>query len=319
MKVKSNYSGFNGIIKFLSTVISWTALVILILLSLFLAYYFIGNKISELNDGKFEPIISLYTIVSPSMTPNINVGDVIVSKKINNPQKIKVGDVITFISTSSISKGMIITHRVVEIGEDENGVTYKTKGDNNLSPDSSPAQYNNVIGKVVLRIPKLGKLQSLLANKGGWFIVILVPALFIIISDILKIFKLVGVKNKIEKIDESNKIEKQKQTEKEKERKEELIKRLAIEKERLEKEKRKKELLEKLKEEDPKTRERKREEELIKRLKIEKEQEEREKRKKELFERIKKEEEKHNMELYQKNRNKVNKNKSKKKTSKNRR
>lgn len=230
MKSKNKYNGFKGIIKFISTVISWTALVILVILALFLAYYMIGSKLSERNGEKFEPIVSLYTIVSPSMTPNINVWDVIVAKKVSSPNEIKVGDVITFISTSSISRGMTITHRVTEVTSDENGVAYKTKGDNNLSPDSAPAKYDNVIGKVIVRIPQLGRVQYFLASKGGWLIAIVLPALFIIISDILKIFKLAGVKNKIEEIDKKEKLSKKEQMRREELRKERLKKRLNVKK-----------------------------------------------------------------------------------------
>lgn len=230
MTSNTNYNGFKGIIKFISTVVSWTALVILIILALFLAYYMIGSRLAAQKGEKFEPIISLYTIISPSMTPNINVWDVVVAKQVNKPEEIKKGDVITFISTSSISRGMTITHRVIEVVEDENGVAYRTKGDNNLSPDTSPAKYDNVIGKVILRIPSLGKVQDLLANKGGCLIAILLPALFIIISDILKVFKLTGVKNKIEQIDKNEKINKKNKMRKEEIRKEILKKRLKINK-----------------------------------------------------------------------------------------
>ena len=222
----TNYHGTKGTLKFISTIISWTVLVILVFVALFLAYYTIGNKLAEKKGEKFEPFVSLYTIISPSMTPNINVWDVIVSKKVDKPEDIKVGDVITFISTSSISRGMTITHRVIGIGMDEQGVTYTTKGDNNLSPDGAPAKYDNVIGKVILRIPQLGRVQSFLANQGGWLIAIVIPALFIIISDIVKIVKLAGVKNKIEKIDQTEKQSKNKQREEEKIRKEKLIRQL---------------------------------------------------------------------------------------------
>lgn len=230
MKSKTNYSGFKGIFNFISTIVSWTALVILVLIALFLAYYTVGNKLSASKGERFEPFVSLYTIISPSMTPNINVWDVIVAKKVNSPNEIKVGDVITFISTSSISRGMTITHRVVAITSDENGIAYQTKGDNNLSPDSAPAKYDNVIGKVIFRIPQLGRIQDFLASKGGWLIAIVIPALFIIISDILKVFKLVGVKNKIEKINETEEQNKKEKIRKEEQRKEILKKRLQIEK-----------------------------------------------------------------------------------------
>lgn len=229
MNSKSNYNGLKGLFKFISTIISWTALVILILLALFLAYYTIGSKLSPKGE-KFEPVVSLYTIITPSMTPNINVYDVIVAKKVKKPEDIKVGDVITFVSTSSISRGMIITHRVVEVSTDESGVVYKTKGDNNLSPDSAPAKYDNVIGKVILRIPQLGRLQEFIASKGGWLIVIVLPALFIIISDILKIFKLSNVKNRIEEIDKKEKLSKKEKIQREEKRKENLKRRLNVSK-----------------------------------------------------------------------------------------
>lgn len=230
MKAKENYSGFKGVFKFFASIISWTALVLLILIALFLAYYTISSKIYESRGEKYEPLVSLYTIVSGSMEPNIKVYDVVISKKVKSPQDIKVGDVITFVSTSSISKGMTITHRVIEVVETEKGVGYRTKGDNNLSPDTMPAEYNNVIGKVFLRIPQLGRIQSFIGTQSGWLIIIVIPALIIIISDILKIFKLTGVKNKIEKIDEDNKRMKKERAKREELRKQDIKKRLKLDK-----------------------------------------------------------------------------------------
>ena len=57
---------------------------------------------------------------------------------------------------------------------------------------------------------------------------IVIPALFIIISDIMKIFKLSGVKNKIEKINESETQEKLDRIREEEKRKELLKKRLKL-------------------------------------------------------------------------------------------
>lgn len=236
MKSKENYSGVKGVFKFIANVVSWTALVILVIVALFLAYYTINTRLYASRGEKFEPFVSLYTIVSGSMEPNIKVWDVVISKKVKSPEEIKAGDVITFTSTSSISRGMIVTHRVMEVKKTESGYKYKTKGDNNLSPDNAYAEYNNVIGKVILRVPQLGRVQHFLGTQGGWLVVIVIPALFIIISDIMKIFKLSGVKNKIEKMNENEEQEKMARAQEEERRKEELRKRLQIEK-RKEKEK----------------------------------------------------------------------------------
>lgn len=230
MKSKENYSGVKGVFKFIANVVSWTALVILVLLALFLAYYTINTRLYASRGEKFEPFVSLYTIVSGSMEPNIKVWDVVISKKVKSPEEIKVGDVITFTSTSSISRGMIVTHRVMEVKKENDGYKYKTKGDNNLSPDSAYAEYNNIIGKVILRVPQLGRVQHFLGTQGGWLVVIVIPALFIIISDIMKIFKLSGVKNKIDKINKNAEQERFVKTQKEEKRKELLKERLKIEK-----------------------------------------------------------------------------------------
>ena len=55
---------------------------------------------------------------------------------------------------------------------------------------------------VLFRIPKLGLLQSFLATKGGWLIIVVIPALFIIISDLLKIFRLTTAKNTVDELHE---------------------------------------------------------------------------------------------------------------------
>lgn len=197
MKQKESYNGIKKVLKIIANIISWTVLVILLLLAAFLVYYFVSNKLYASKGAEYEPAFGLYTIVSPSMTPNLNVYDVIVDTKVNSPEDIKVGDIITFISTSSISKGLTITHRVVAIVETENGLEYKTQGDNNLSPDSTTVQFKNVLGKVFIKIPQLGRVQSFLSTSYGWLIIVVIPAVLIILSDILKIFHLTGAKKKV--------------------------------------------------------------------------------------------------------------------------
>lgn len=197
MKPRENYNRFKQITKFIANAISWTVLVILLLIAGFLVYYYIANKVYASKGEKYEPAVGLYTIVSPSMTPNLNVYDVIVNVKVKNVDDIKVGDIITFISTSSISKGLTITHRVVAIVETAEGKEFKTQGDNNLTPDSATVPFRNVLGKVLIRIPQLGRVQYFLASSYGWLLIVVIPALFIIVSDVLKILKLTGAKKKV--------------------------------------------------------------------------------------------------------------------------
>ncbi len=189
-----------SVLKNIMTIISWVIFTILIIIGALLLYYAVSMRLYATKGDKFEPKFALYTIVSPSMVPNLNVYDTIVDLRVDKKEDIKVNDVITFISTSSISSGMTVTHRVVEIVNDGDGtISYRTKGDNNLTTDSSTAPYENVIGKVWFKIPQLGRLQFFIASKGGWLICVLIPALFIIVKDILKIIKLSNFKKKGDK------------------------------------------------------------------------------------------------------------------------
>lgn len=178
------------IIKNIAMILSWTLFVILLAIIGFLVYYLVSANIYASKGEKYKPEFSLYTIVSPSMEPNINVYDVILNTKIDDPHDIKVGDVITFISTSTISDGMTVTHRVTKVIEGKDGLEFKTKGDNNLSEDTDTAKEKNVLGKVFIKIPQLGRLQFFISSKGGWLLIVICPALFIIVNDIFKIFKL---------------------------------------------------------------------------------------------------------------------------------
>jgi len=224
--MRINTDMFGKKFKIISKVLSWALFVILLIIAAFLLYYYIATKVYAAKGVGYEPKFSIYTIVSPSMTPNINVYDAIVNVKVNDPRDIKKGDVITFISTSNLTAGTTITHRVKDITNDEDGnVCYITKGDFNPVEDQACAKYNNIIGKVIMRIPQIGRIQFFLASKAGWLLCILIPALIIISKDILRITKLAGIKATATKVSEPKKknIEKEKQ---EKQRKAELKRKL---------------------------------------------------------------------------------------------
>lgn len=205
MKSSDNFfQQFKQISKTIVIIISWTIFALLVLIIGFLAYYMVSANIYAKKGEKFEPKFSLYTIVSPSMEPNIKVYDVILNTRIDDPADIRVGDVITFISTSTISNGMTVTHRVTRVENGPDGLEFATKGDNNITEDTDTAKQANLLGKVVLKIPQLGRLQFFLSTKGGWLLVIIFPALLIIVNDIFKIFKLNKAKKNLEEANEND-------------------------------------------------------------------------------------------------------------------
>lgn len=188
-------------LEYVGKLVSTSIIVVLLLIGAFLIYYVVTAKILSKQAGE-TPKISLYTIVSGSMVPAIKVSDIILNIRVDDFSSLKVGDVITFKSYNSMIANMTITHRIIDIKiKEDNTREFVTKGDYNQSADSRPVQQSEIIGKTVLKIPQLGRIQLLLATKMGWLFIVLIPALGIIIYDILKLFKVLGVMGKAESIE----------------------------------------------------------------------------------------------------------------------
>ncbi len=170
------------------------------LISVFLIYYIVDSQLHA-NDENYKPGISIYTIVSPSMTPVIHVYDVVVNVKTKGPQDIQIGDIITYKSVAATSEGMTITHRVVNIDQLPDGTfEYMTQGDNNSEPDSSYVAYDQVIGKEILIIPYLGKLQFLIATQKGWLFLLLIPIGIYLLKELFKLIDLFGLRKRVNKV-----------------------------------------------------------------------------------------------------------------------
>lgn len=209
---QENLSVWKTRIKTVANILSWTALVLLIAIAMFLLYVGIASRLYATRGSAYEPKFSLYTIISPSMQPNLNVYDIIIDKRVDDASEVEIGDVITFISTSSISRGMTVTHRVIDIIPDENGKPqFKTKGDNNLTPDGAYVYEENILGRVILRIPQFGRIQFFLANQGGWLLVVVVPSVIVLIKYIIKLVRLTQVQEKVEQSIEKDENKKKKQ------------------------------------------------------------------------------------------------------------
>jgi len=93
------------------------------------------------------------TIGSGSMRNKIEVGDVVIVKKLKPDElnQIKVGNVLVFKMNNKI-----IVHRVIDIKKNEGKLQFKTKGDNNKEADNWIVAENGVIGVTNHVIPMIG-------------------------------------------------------------------------------------------------------------------------------------------------------------------
>ena len=96
----------------------------------------------------FTSMIVLSGSMSGDAPDHIEVGDLIVTKEVD-PKTLEVGDIITFMEGGKTT----VTHRIIGINEDG---TFLTKGDANISEDRVSVKHEEVIGKFLFRIPKLG-------------------------------------------------------------------------------------------------------------------------------------------------------------------
>lgn len=90
-------------------------------------------------------------VLSGSMQPIMYAGDIVIIAKIP-ADMIEEGDVIQFRKEGDIT----VIHRVVKIQETEGRTLFITKGDANNRPDTDPVIPDNVVGKLVFTIPKVG-------------------------------------------------------------------------------------------------------------------------------------------------------------------
>lgn len=140
--------------------------------------------------------IKLLTVLSGSMEPTIKTGSVVLIKPITT---YKVGDVITFgeMTQTTVPK----THRIVST-EIINGTQYyATKGDANKDEDISKVKIDDVRGKVLFWIPYMGYGVNFIQTKRGFLLLIIIPCILIIISEVSKVIKNLKNESKIHEQD----------------------------------------------------------------------------------------------------------------------
>jgi signal peptidase len=103
--------------------------------------------------------VSPSVIATGSMLPFIKPGDVVLIKKVGK-NAINVGDIIQF-----KREDILISHRIIDIVEDDLGIGYKTKGDNNSGADTELVRPEKIKGEIIYTIPKIGWPTLLLKKK----------------------------------------------------------------------------------------------------------------------------------------------------------
>lgn len=92
-----------------------------------------------------------FIVFGGSMEPAIPVGSVVVTER-TAPTNLETGDVITYVNRAD----ELLTHRVIEIQQDQLGLMFRTRGDVNGTDDPELVRAVNVLGRVRYSVPFAG-------------------------------------------------------------------------------------------------------------------------------------------------------------------
>lgn len=123
-------------------------------------------------------------VKSGSMEPAIKTGSIVVIKP---GAEYKVGEIITF--GKDDKKNIPTSHRIEAVRMVQGKMLYTTKGDANNASDSKEISQNEIIGKVVFRLPYLGYVLDMAKKPIGFVLLVVIPALAIVYDEVVKIWK----------------------------------------------------------------------------------------------------------------------------------
>ena len=183
------------IFNIISTAIVSVVFVVVVCTCLSLIIQMAGGKKPSLFGYRF------YYVLTDSMTPTLEVNDVILSEvlKPEEVQKdLEVGDIVTFVVEYGDLKGKTITHRVVETtyyDEEYDRWCIKTQGDKLGAPIDEPVPVENVQAVMVKKVNALSSFYRFFSSRVGLIAVVVVP--FAIMMGVL-IFRLITIVKKPE-------------------------------------------------------------------------------------------------------------------------
>ncbi len=124
--------------------------------------------------GSMEPAIPVHSLVVVQETP---------------AEELQVGDIITYVSTSSSLEGSLNTHRITQVNNNDGKITFRTKGDANAVEDNETISPENVVGRVVFVSTAVGVVASLLSNPLLFFPLIIIPLAILLAIEIRKLIQ----------------------------------------------------------------------------------------------------------------------------------
>lgn len=129
--------------------------------------------------GKFPMII-----LTDSMEPEFSSGDLILCHEAD-PASIQVGDIICFYDPSG-NGTTTVTHRVIQVDEENGSPVWTTKGDANNAEDAVTVSADKLVGVYDRSFAGLGNIAMFMQTTKGLILCVVCPILLLVIYDILR-------------------------------------------------------------------------------------------------------------------------------------
>ena len=149
----------------------------------FLVVYLLFVIIQRLTNNSAIFGYHVFTVATGSMEPLYMVNDVILVEEVDI-NTLRVGDDVAYIGASSENKGIIITHRIIEIRKNDKGEDlYILQGINNDYED--PAIYGHqILGEVRGKVFIINTINHLVKNIYGFFFLVFCPLVLVIFLEV---------------------------------------------------------------------------------------------------------------------------------------
>ena len=172
--------------------LKWLSILINILaIALITASLFVLLVVVSTPAGQVPQVrgFSILRVMSVSMEPEIPEQSMLLVHK-TDTDALQVGDVITFVSSDPTLNGTLNTHRIIRIARQRTGLQFVTKGDANALADRQDVKGSQVVGKVILVSPLLGRLVGLVSTPLVFGLLILLPLLFLLVRSLIGTLRL---------------------------------------------------------------------------------------------------------------------------------
>ncbi len=120
----------------------------------------------------------IFSVVTGSMIPKYEIGDIIISKEID-ASEINVGDDITYKAKKGDLNNIIITHQVIEKRQENEKYKFITKGIANDTADPE-IDDSQIYGKVIYKSVILSFINKITRNLYAFYFLIIVPMAIIV-------------------------------------------------------------------------------------------------------------------------------------------